>query len=238
LDNVSLKPGCVKCYVTEVKPGFNKFALKNILGDCDEQRTLGETLLNHTQCPRKEIDFIDEIPQAPPRAINVALQPVNLSLPQQLSRASPEEPNTRNPTANASTCDHPPDFVPYRPCHCPPLSSQWQGLQLLKTHHRFRRRPLKQQGETQRHRMLSRPNRWNGLLSISMFQNPLLSSLTVWNRMLSSPKLQNCMLISRSVRRRVISIPMRRHCLLSKPTRWHSLLSTPTHWHHLHRSPT
>ena len=28
LDNVPLKPGCVKCYVTEVKPGFNKFALK------------------------------------------------------------------------------------------------------------------------------------------------------------------------------------------------------------------
>jgi hypothetical protein len=107
LDNVPLKPGCVKCYVTEVKPGFSKFALKNVLGDCDEQRTLEETLLNHIQWPRKEIDFIDEIPQAPPRAINVALQPVTLSLPQQLSRASPEEPNTRNPTADASTYDQP-----------------------------------------------------------------------------------------------------------------------------------
>ena len=38
LDNVPLKPGCVKCYVTEVKPGFNKFSLKNVLGDCDEER--------------------------------------------------------------------------------------------------------------------------------------------------------------------------------------------------------
>ena len=32
LDNVPLKPGCVKCYVTEVKPRFNKFAMKNVLG--------------------------------------------------------------------------------------------------------------------------------------------------------------------------------------------------------------
>ena len=47
LDNVQLKPGCVKCYVTEVKPGFNEFALKNLLGYFDEQRTLGETLLHH-----------------------------------------------------------------------------------------------------------------------------------------------------------------------------------------------
>ena len=53
LDNVPLKPGCVKCYVTEVKPGFNEFALKNVLGDFDEQRTLGETLLHHIQWPRK-----------------------------------------------------------------------------------------------------------------------------------------------------------------------------------------
>jgi len=113
---------------------------------------------------------------------------------------------------------NPPDVVPYRPCHRPPLSSQWQGLQLLKTHHRFRCRPLKQQGETQRHRMLSRPTRWNGLLS--------------------SQKVRNRLLISPSVRSRVISIPMCRHCLLSKPMRWHSLLSTPTCWHHLRRSPT
>ena len=32
---------------------------------------------------------------------------MTLSLPQQLSRASPKEPNTRNPTADASTCDQP-----------------------------------------------------------------------------------------------------------------------------------
>ncbi len=83
----------MKCYVTEVKPGFNEFALKNILGDFDEQRTLGETLLHHIQWPRKEIEFIDEIPEAPPRATTVAPQPVRLSLPQQLSRA------------DASTCD-------------------------------------------------------------------------------------------------------------------------------------
>ena len=95
LDNVPLKPGCVKCYVTEVKPGFNEFALKNVLGDFDEQRTLGETLLHHIQWPRKEIEFIDEIPEAPPRATTVAPQPVTLSLPQQLSRA------------DASTCDQP-----------------------------------------------------------------------------------------------------------------------------------
>ena len=87
LDNVPLKPGCVKCYVTEVKPGFNEFALKNVLGDFNEQRTLGETLLHHIQWPRKEIEFIDEIPEAPPRATTVAPQPVMLSLPQQLSRA-------------------------------------------------------------------------------------------------------------------------------------------------------
>ena len=107
LDNVPLKPGCVKCYVTEVKLGFNKFSLKNVLGDCDEERTLQETLLNHIQWPRKEIDFIDEVPQAPPRAINVALQSVTLSLPQQLSHASPKEPSTRYPTPDASTCDQP-----------------------------------------------------------------------------------------------------------------------------------
>ena len=93
LDNMPLKPGCVKCYMTEVKPGFNEFSLKNVLGDFDEQRTLGETLLHHIQWPRKEIEFIDEIPEAPPRATTVAPQPVMLSLPEQLSRA------------DASTCD-------------------------------------------------------------------------------------------------------------------------------------
>ena len=46
LDNVPLKSVYVKCYVTEVKPRFNEFALKNVLGDFDEQRTLGETLLH------------------------------------------------------------------------------------------------------------------------------------------------------------------------------------------------
>jgi hypothetical protein len=51
LDNVPLKPSCVKCYMTEVNPGFNKFSLKNVLGDCDEQRNLEETLLNHIQWP-------------------------------------------------------------------------------------------------------------------------------------------------------------------------------------------
>jgi hypothetical protein len=100
-----LKSGCAKGYVTEVKPGFNEFSLKNVLGDFDEQRTLGETLLHHIQWPRKEIEFIDEIPEAPPRATNVAPQPVTLSLPQQLSHASPKEPNTHNPTADASICD-------------------------------------------------------------------------------------------------------------------------------------
>ena len=33
LDNVPLKPGCVKCSVIEVKPGFNEFGLKNVLRD-------------------------------------------------------------------------------------------------------------------------------------------------------------------------------------------------------------
>ena len=47
LDNVPLKLGYVKYYMTEVKPRFNEFALKNVLGDFDEQRTLGETLLHH-----------------------------------------------------------------------------------------------------------------------------------------------------------------------------------------------
>lgn len=47
LYNVPLKPGRVKCYVNEVKPGFNEFALKNVLGDFYEQRTFGETLLHH-----------------------------------------------------------------------------------------------------------------------------------------------------------------------------------------------
>ena len=107
LDNVPLKAGCVKCYMAELKPGFNEFALKNVLGDFDEHRTLGETLLHCIQWPRKEIDFMDEIPEAPPRATNVARQPMTLSLPQQLSRASPKEPNTRNLTADASTCDQP-----------------------------------------------------------------------------------------------------------------------------------
>ena len=143
LDNVPLKPGCVKCYVTKVKPGFNEFALKNVLGDFDEQRTLGETLLHHIQWPRKEIEFIDEIPETQPRATNVAPQPVTLSLPQQLSRASP-----KNLILVIRRLMHQPviswlDFVAYRPCHPPPQSSQWQGLQLLKTHHRFRCQPLK-----------------------------------------------------------------------------------------------
>ena len=56
---------------------------------------MGETLLHHIQWPRKEIEFIDEIPEAPPRATTIAPQPVTLSLPEQLSRA------------NASTCDQP-----------------------------------------------------------------------------------------------------------------------------------
>jgi hypothetical protein len=90
LDNVPLKPGCVKCYVTEVKPGLNEFTLKNVRGDFDAHRTLGETLLHHIQWPQKEIDFMHEIPEAPPRATNVAPQPVTLSLPQQLSHASPQ----------------------------------------------------------------------------------------------------------------------------------------------------
>ena len=67
----------------------------HVLGDFDEQRTLGETLLHHIQWPRKEIEFIDEIPEAPPRETTVAPQPVTLSLPQQLS------------WADASTCDQP-----------------------------------------------------------------------------------------------------------------------------------
>jgi hypothetical protein len=65
LDNVPLKPGCVKCYVTEIKPGFSNFALKNVLGDPDEQRTLEETRLNHIQWPRKEIYFLDVTPPSP-----------------------------------------------------------------------------------------------------------------------------------------------------------------------------
>ena len=93
MDNVALKPGCVKCYVTEVKPRFNEFALKNVLGDFDEQRTLAETLLHHIQWPRKEIEFIDEILEAPPRATTVAPQPMTLSLLEQLSQV------------DASTCD-------------------------------------------------------------------------------------------------------------------------------------
>ena len=62
-------------------------------GHFDEQRTLGETLLHHIRWPRKEIEFIDEIPEAPPRATTVASQPVTLSFPEQLS------------WADASTCD-------------------------------------------------------------------------------------------------------------------------------------
>ena len=38
------------------------------------------------------------------------------------------------------------DFVAYMPCHPPPQSSQWQGLKLLMTHHRFSCWPLKQLG--------------------------------------------------------------------------------------------
>ena len=68
-------------FMTEVKPRFNEFNLKNVLGDLHEQRALGETLLHHIQWPRKEIEFIDEIPEAPPRATNVAPQTVILSLP-------------------------------------------------------------------------------------------------------------------------------------------------------------
>ena len=71
----------IEAGLCEVKPGFNEFALKNVLGDFNEQRTLGETLLHHIQWPQKEIEFIDEIPEAPPRATNVAPQPVTLSLP-------------------------------------------------------------------------------------------------------------------------------------------------------------
>ena len=68
LGQCAIEASCVKCYVTEVKPGFNEFALKNVLGDFDEQRTLRETLFHHIQWPRKEIVFIDEIPEAPPKS--------------------------------------------------------------------------------------------------------------------------------------------------------------------------
>jgi hypothetical protein len=68
--------------VIEVNPGFNDFGLKNVLRDYVEDLTLGDALLNFIQWPRKEIFFLDEIPQAPPRATNVALQPVTLSSPQ------------------------------------------------------------------------------------------------------------------------------------------------------------
>ena len=64
----------------ELKPEFNEFTLKNVLGDFNEQRTLGETLLHHIKWPRKEIEFIDEIPEAPPRATSVAPQPMMLEL--------------------------------------------------------------------------------------------------------------------------------------------------------------
>lgn len=165
LDNVSLKSGCVKCYVTEVKPGFNEFALKNVLGDFNEQRTLGETLLHHIQWPQKEIEFIDEIPGAPPRATTIAPQPVTLSLLQQLSRA------------DASTCDQPARLWGVHAMSSSAQRSQWQGLQLLMTHHQFRCRPLKQRGETLLQHMLSRPTWWNRLLSSRMLRNHLLSSL-------------------------------------------------------------
>ena len=59
LDNVPLKPGYVKCYVTEVKPGFNEFAVQNVLGDFHEQRTLGETLLLKEICPRGNTKVIN-----------------------------------------------------------------------------------------------------------------------------------------------------------------------------------
>ena len=164
LDNVPLKPGCVKCYVTEVKPGFNEFALKNVLRDFDEQRTLGETLLHHIKWPRKEIEFIDEILEAPPRATTVAPQPVTLSLPEQLSRA------------DASTCDQPDRLcgvqamsssAPKQPVARPTTAEDAPPVQM----------PQKQQGETQLHHMLSRSTWWNGLLSSLMLQNRLLSSL-------------------------------------------------------------
>ncbi|KAE8799417.1 hypothetical protein D1007_25184 [Hordeum vulgare] len=99
--------GCVKSYVTKLKHGFNEFSLKNVIEDIDEHQTLGETLLHHIQWPRKEINFMDEIPKAPPRATNVDLQLVMLSLTQQLSHASPKKPNTHNPMADASTYDQP-----------------------------------------------------------------------------------------------------------------------------------
>ena len=107
MDNAPLKPGCVKCYVTEIKPRFSKFALKNVLGDPDEQRTLEETWLNHIQWPWKEIYFLDEIPPAPPKATNVALEPVTVISPQQILCDSPDEHTLGNQMPEASTCDQP-----------------------------------------------------------------------------------------------------------------------------------
>jgi hypothetical protein len=107
LDNVPLKLGCVKCNVIEVNPGFKDFGLKNVLRDYVEDLTLGDALSNFIQWPRKEIVFLDEIPQALPRATNVALQPVTLSSPQQLLCASPGERIIHSSTTEASTCDQP-----------------------------------------------------------------------------------------------------------------------------------
>jgi len=135
LDSVPLKSGCVKCYVNEVKPGFNEFALKNVLGDFDEQRTLGETLLHHIQWPRKEIEFMDEIlkprQEQPMSPLNRCHSPCHSSscvLPPKSLILIIQWPMRQLVIGR-------PDFVPYRPCHRLPQSSQWQGLQLLKTHH-------------------------------------------------------------------------------------------------------
>ncbi|KAE8782768.1 hypothetical protein D1007_43818 [Hordeum vulgare] len=146
LDNVKLKPGRVKCYVTEVNPRFDEFAVKNVLRDFDEQRTLEEAFLHHIQGPQKEIESTDEIPEAPARATNVTLQPVTLSLPQHLPCSSPKEPNTHNTMADASTYDQPAQLSTIQAMSLSAKSYQWQGLQLLKTRHQFRCRPLKQQG--------------------------------------------------------------------------------------------
>ena len=51
LDNVSLKPSCVKCNVIEVNPGFKDFSLKNVLRDYVEDLTLGDALSNFIQWP-------------------------------------------------------------------------------------------------------------------------------------------------------------------------------------------
>ena len=151
--------------MTEVKPGFNEFALKNVLGDFDEQRTLGETLLHHIQWPRKEIEFIDEIPEAPPRATTVAPQPVTLFLPQQLSRA------------DASTYDQPAQLcgihamsssAPKQPVARPTTTEDAPPVHMPAA---------EAAGGDPAVAHVSRPTWWNGLLSSLMLQNRLLSSL-------------------------------------------------------------